>query len=72
MWVDSDGFVGRLAKGQGIAHECSWSRRWSGSGLTTGRMRTPEEVARLITFLASPNNITGNEYLIDGGLIKTV
>jgi hypothetical protein len=27
-------------------------------------------VARLIAFTASPNNITGAEYLIDGGIAK--
>ena len=39
----------------------------------TGRFTTPEEVATLIAFLASDRagNITGANYLIDGGLIKT-
>jgi NAD(P)-dependent dehydrogenase (short-subunit alcohol dehydrogenase family) len=38
-----------------------------------GRFTTPEEVATLIAFLASgrAGNITGANYLIDGGLIKT-
>ena len=42
-------------------------------GFATGRFTTPEEVATLITFLASgcAANITGANYLIDGGLIKT-
>jgi NAD(P)-dependent dehydrogenase (short-subunit alcohol dehydrogenase family) len=42
-------------------------------GFATGRFTTPEEVATLITFLASDRaaNITGVNYLIDGGLIKT-
>jgi NAD(P)-dependent dehydrogenase (short-subunit alcohol dehydrogenase family) len=39
--------------------------------VTTGRISTPEEVARLVAFLASPTNITGDEYLIDGGMIKS-
>ena len=30
------------------------------------------DVARLIAFAASPNNITGAEYLIDGGIVKNV
>jgi NAD(P)-dependent dehydrogenase (short-subunit alcohol dehydrogenase family) len=36
-------------------------------------VHTPEEVATLITFLASgrAGNITGSNYLIDGGLITT-
>jgi NAD(P)-dependent dehydrogenase (short-subunit alcohol dehydrogenase family) len=42
-------------------------------GFATGRFTTPEEVATLITLLASERtaNVTGANYLIDGGLIKT-
>jgi len=42
-------------------------------GFATGRFTTPEEVATLVVFLASPRtgNVTGANYLIDGGLIKT-
>ena len=35
-------------------------------------MSEPEEVARAIAFAASPNNITGSELLVDGGIIKHV
>ena len=40
----------------------------------TGRFTTPEEVADLIVFLTSDRaaNITGVNYLIDGGLIQTL
>jgi NAD(P)-dependent dehydrogenase (short-subunit alcohol dehydrogenase family) len=36
-------------------------------------MTTPEEVATLIVFLASERtaNVTGANFVIDGGLIKT-
>jgi len=40
-------------------------------GASTGRITTPVDFARLVAFLASPNNITGAEYLIDGGTIKS-
>ena len=42
--------------------------------ITTGRLTEPEETAALITFLASPlaGNLTGADYLADGGVIKTV
>jgi NAD(P)-dependent dehydrogenase (short-subunit alcohol dehydrogenase family) len=42
--------------------------------VTTGRMTEAEEVAALIAFLLSDvaGNITGAEYVIDGGMIKTV
>jgi NAD(P)-dependent dehydrogenase (short-subunit alcohol dehydrogenase family) len=40
----------------------------------TRRFTTPQEVADLIVFLASDQagNITGVDYLIDGGLIQTL
>ena len=42
-------------------------------GIATGRFTTPEEVATLVVMLASPRtaNVTGANYVIDGGLIKT-
>jgi NAD(P)-dependent dehydrogenase (short-subunit alcohol dehydrogenase family) len=42
-------------------------------GVATGRFTTPEEVATLVVMLASARtaNVTGANYVIDGGLIKT-
>ncbi|MEV8398723.1 SDR family NAD(P)-dependent oxidoreductase [Streptomyces niveus] len=42
-------------------------------GITTGRITEPAEVAELCAFLASARaaNITGAEFVIDGGQIKT-
>jgi NAD(P)-dependent dehydrogenase (short-subunit alcohol dehydrogenase family) len=42
-------------------------------GMTTGRLTEPGEVAELIAFLASERalNITGADFRIDGGLVKT-
>jgi len=42
-------------------------------GISTGRVTEPEEVAALIAFLVSPvaGNVTGAEFTIDGGQIKT-
>src|ERR1700679_2454432 len=42
-------------------------------GFATGKFTEPEEVAAIVAFLASPRsaNVTGANYLIDGGLIKT-
>lgn len=72
VWTDPDGFVGRLARDQGVPHDVFMRRLIVDSGVTTGRLAEPEEVARLIAFLASPVNITGSEHLIDGGMIKHV
>jgi NAD(P)-dependent dehydrogenase (short-subunit alcohol dehydrogenase family) len=42
-------------------------------GFATGRFTTPQEVAPLVVLLASEvtANVTGANYIIDGGLIKT-
>jgi NAD(P)-dependent dehydrogenase (short-subunit alcohol dehydrogenase family) len=72
VWTDPDGPIGRLAKQNGVEHQAFADQLLSTAGATTGRITTPEEVARLIAFTASPNNITGAEYLIDGGIVKNV
>jgi NAD(P)-dependent dehydrogenase (short-subunit alcohol dehydrogenase family) len=43
------------------------------AAIATGRFTTPQEVATLVTLLASDRtaNVTGVNYVIDGGLIKT-
>jgi NAD(P)-dependent dehydrogenase (short-subunit alcohol dehydrogenase family) len=42
-------------------------------GIPSGRFTTPEEVGTLVALLASPRtaNVTGSNFVIDGGLIKT-
>ena len=43
-------------------------------GFATGKFTTPEEVATLVVMLASERtaNVTGTNFVIDGGLIKTL
>jgi NAD(P)-dependent dehydrogenase (short-subunit alcohol dehydrogenase family) len=43
-------------------------------GISTGRITEPKEVADLVTFLVSSRaaNITGAEFVIDGGQVKTL
>ena len=72
VWTDPDGFVARLAQAQGVSPESLKPQLLDSLGVNTGRVTTPEEVARLIVFTASPNNINGAEYLIDGGIIKNL
>jgi NAD(P)-dependent dehydrogenase (short-subunit alcohol dehydrogenase family) len=49
-------------------------RRQAEAGIPTGRFTTPREVATLVTVLASPRagNVTGANFIIDGGLLQTL
>jgi NAD(P)-dependent dehydrogenase (short-subunit alcohol dehydrogenase family) len=72
VWTRPDGFIARIAKEQGLSHETFADQLKNSLGASTGRLSTPEEVARLVAFVASPNNITGAEYIIDGGVVKSL
>jgi NAD(P)-dependent dehydrogenase (short-subunit alcohol dehydrogenase family) len=74
LWLGEHGVAATVAKATGVDAETARETIIAGiGGFATGRFTTPEEVAALITFLASDRagNITGANYLIDGGLIKT-
>ena len=74
LWLGERGVAATVAKATGVDAETARQTIIAGiGGFATGRFTTPEEVATLITFLASSRagNITGANYLIDGGLIKT-
>src|SRR6202167_4145961 len=74
LWLGEHGVAETVAKATGVDAETAPQTITAGiGGFATGRFTTPEEVAALIAFLASDRagNITGVNYLIDGGLIKT-
>ncbi|WP_433333323.1 SDR family oxidoreductase [Spirillospora sp. CA-294931] len=71
VWTDPDGFIARVAREQGLTHEGLVEQLKERMGASTGRLSTPEEVARLIVFAAAPNNITGADLLVDGGIVKS-
>ena len=74
LWLGDHGVAATVAKATGVDAETARQTIIAGiGGFATGRFTSPEEVATLITFLASDRagNITGANYLIDGGLIKT-
>ena len=74
LWLGKDGVAETVAKDTGVDADTARQRIIAGiGGFATGRFTTPEEVATLIAFLASgrAGNITGVNYIIDGGLLKT-
>jgi NAD(P)-dependent dehydrogenase (short-subunit alcohol dehydrogenase family) len=74
LWLGEHGVAQTVAEATGVDADTARKTIIAGiGGFATGRFTTPEEVATLITFLASgrSGNITGVNYVIDGGLIKT-
>jgi NAD(P)-dependent dehydrogenase (short-subunit alcohol dehydrogenase family) len=74
LWLGEHGVAETVAKATGVDADTARQTIIAGiGGFATGRFTSPEEVATLITFLASgrAGNITGVNYIIDGGLIKT-
>ncbi len=72
LWLGEDGVANTVARATGgdpdaVAHQAA-------ADAATGRFTTPEEVADLILFLASARatNVTGADFTVDGGLIKTL
>jgi NAD(P)-dependent dehydrogenase (short-subunit alcohol dehydrogenase family) len=74
IWEDPEGFGGKVALSAGIDHATFFQQIPEAFGMTTGRITEPEEVASLIAFLLSDvaGNITGADYVIDGGTIKSL
>jgi NAD(P)-dependent dehydrogenase (short-subunit alcohol dehydrogenase family) len=74
LWLGKGGVADTVAKASGVDPETAKKNVVASiGGIPTGRFTTPEEVATLVAMLASPRtaNVTGANYVIDGGLIKT-
>ncbi|WP_330473172.1 oxidoreductase [Terrabacter sp. C0L_2] len=71
LWLGSDGVAAAVAARQGS--DPSSVAAAAARDSVTGRFTHPDEVARLVAFLASDvaGNITGTDVTIDGGLIPT-
>jgi NAD(P)-dependent dehydrogenase (short-subunit alcohol dehydrogenase family) len=74
LWLGDHGVAQTVATATGVDADTAREQVVAGiGGFATGRFTTPEEVATLVTLLASERlgNVTGTNYVIDGGLIKT-
>ncbi|WP_457100909.1 oxidoreductase [Microbacterium sp. P5_E9] len=73
LWLGENGVAATVAKSMGVTPEEARRRIIEGGGgFSTGRFTEPEEVADLVLLLASDRagNVTGADFLIDGGLTK--
>jgi NAD(P)-dependent dehydrogenase (short-subunit alcohol dehydrogenase family) len=74
LWLGKEGVAATVARVSGTTEDEARKSVIAGlGGFATGRFTTPEEVATLVVLLASERtaNVTGSNYIIDGGLIKT-
>jgi len=75
LWLGENGVAETVAKAMGVDAATARTRVVASiGGFATGRFTTPEEVATLVVMLASERtaNVTGTNFVIDGGLIKTL
>jgi NAD(P)-dependent dehydrogenase (short-subunit alcohol dehydrogenase family) len=69
------GMIADIARGNGVSEEAARQQIMDMlGGIPLGRPGWPEEVAELVSFLASNRAafISGADYVIDGGTIPTV
>ena len=75
LWLGETGVAATIAKKTGVDFETAKARVIEAQGgFTTGRFTEPGEVADLVLLLSSnrAGNVNGADFLIDGGLIKTL
>jgi NAD(P)-dependent dehydrogenase (short-subunit alcohol dehydrogenase family) len=72
LWLGDDGVAARISRagGQSPAEVAAAAA----AGMVTGRFSTPEEVADLVVVLAGARtaNVTGADFVIDGGMVATI
>jgi len=75
LWLGEHGVAETVAAAAGVDADTAREQVVASiGGFATGRFTTPEEVATLVVLLASERtaNVTGANFVIDGGLIKTL
>lgn len=72
LWQGADGVAATVAESRGVDPR-EVARGAAGQSLT-GRFTRPDEVADLVLYLAGPAaaNITGADFVIDGGLVESL
>ncbi len=72
LWLGAGGVADLVAGASGQSAEAVAAA--AAAGMVTGRFSRPEEVADLVLFLASARaaNITGADFVIDGGMVTTI
>lgn len=75
LWLGPEGVAHTVARATGVDPDTARENVLASiGGLATRRLTTPDEVAALVVMLASERiaNATGSNFVIDGGLIKTL
>jgi len=75
LWFGADGVSDTVGRAMGVDPATARDRVVASiGGFATKRFTTPEEVATLVVLLASgrTGNVTGSNFVIDGGLLKTL
>jgi NAD(P)-dependent dehydrogenase (short-subunit alcohol dehydrogenase family) len=71
LWLGEGGVADVIGDATGAGADAI--RAQATTGMPTGRFTSPREVATIVALLASPRtaNVTGADWVIDGGLIQT-
>jgi len=72
LWLGDQGVAATVAEGSDVSPDDVVRRQEAAA--PSGRFTRPEEIADLVRFLCSTRaaNITGSDFVIDGGLVTTI